>query len=65
MENRFHLEKHGMASYGLGIVSTIIALLGLFMASGAQDVTMEWTGYLLTLFGAAFTYGLIIRNTGH
>lgn len=54
-----------MASYGLGILSTIIALLGLFMASGAQDATMEWTGYLLTLFGVAFTYGLIIRNTGH
>ena len=52
-------------SWATGIFMAFIALLGLFLASGAVDATMEWTGLLLAFFGIAFNYGLIIRNTGH
>ncbi|MBO6863986.1 MAG: hypothetical protein RLW87_07430 [Alphaproteobacteria bacterium] len=54
-----------MTSWGLGIVMALIALVGLVLAAGAADATMEWVGLLLTLFGIGYNYGLIVQNTGH
>ncbi|MDW3207669.1 MAG: hypothetical protein R8L07_19200 [Alphaproteobacteria bacterium] len=53
-----------MTSWGLGIVMTGLALMGLILAAGAADQTMEWVGLLLMLFGVGYTYGLIVQNTG-
>lgn len=54
-----------MSSWGMGIVMAVLSVIGLFLSAGAHDGTMEWVGILLTIFGVAYCYGLIIRNTGH
>lgn len=54
-----------MGGWIIGVVMAVVAVLGLFLASGAQDATMEWVGLLLTLFGTGYCYALIIKSTGH
>ncbi|NMM44079.1 hypothetical protein HH303_06300 [Rhodospirillaceae bacterium KN72] len=54
-----------MGNWAMGIFMSIIAILGLFLSSGAADHTMQWVGLLLAGFGIAYNYSLIIRNTGH
>lgn len=53
-----------MGSWAIGVVMAVLAVVGLFLASGAQDGTMEWVGLLLTIFGIGYIYRLIIENTG-
>jgi hypothetical protein len=43
----------------------ILALIGLLLASNAHDGMFYTFGLLLFLFGVAFIFGLIHRNTGH
>ncbi|MGF1610500.1 MAG: hypothetical protein ACFCUQ_13955 [Kiloniellales bacterium] len=48
----------------LGGVMGLISLLGLVMASRAQDDVFYLVGLLLFLFGVLFCFGLIKRCTG-
>lgn len=53
-----------MGGWIVGVVMAVLAVLGLFLASGARDVTMEWFGLLMTLFGVGYCYALIVKSTG-
>jgi predicted exporter len=53
-----------MGGWIVGVVMALVAILGLFLASGAQDGTMEWVGMLLAIFGVGYCYALIVNNTG-
>jgi len=54
-----------LASWLLGAVMALVALLGLFMAAHAEDGVFQFAGFLFLLFGVAFDFVLIARNTGH
>jgi predicted exporter len=61
---QIRMERKAMVSWAIGAVMAVLAVVGLFLASGAQDSTMEWVGLLLTIFGIGYIYRLIIENTG-
>ncbi|RED51010.1 hypothetical protein [Aestuariispira insulae] len=46
-----------------GVCMAVVALLGLFISSRAVDGTLSWVGILLFVFGTAFIYRQIVRNT--
>ncbi|WP_259779926.1 hypothetical protein [Aestuariispira ectoiniformans] len=52
-----------MAGWIIGIFMTVVAVLGLFLASGAHDATFSWVGILLFVTGVAFVYRQIVKNT--
>lgn len=52
-----------MAAWIMGIFMAIISLVGLVMASGANDATFSWVGICTFVFGVAFCYAQIVRNT--
>lgn len=52
-----------MANWVIGILMSLLSLLGLFLASHAVDMTMGWVGILMFTTCLAFVYGLIIKNT--
>lgn len=56
-------KEFSMAGWIMGILMTVVALLGLFMASGARDDTFAWVGILFFITGVAFVYRQIIKNT--
>ena len=47
-----------------GVCMAFMALLGLFVSSRAVDDTIAWVGMLFFIFGVAFIYRQIVRNTG-
>lgn len=51
-------------NWALGVIMALIALLGLFMASGAVDQIFRATGLGLSLFGVLFIFFMIRKNTG-
>lgn len=51
-------------TWTLGVIMALIALLGLFMASGAVDQVFRGTGFALSLFGVLFIFFMIRKNTG-
>jgi hypothetical protein len=44
-----------------GVVAGLVALVGLFMAGGAQDGEFAFAGLLFMLFGVAYIFYLITR----
>lgn len=46
-----------------GVLMAALAILGLFLASGARDATMHGAGLLLFLFGVVNIFVLIHRLT--
>ncbi|MBU0724050.1 MAG: hypothetical protein KJ904_08370 [Alphaproteobacteria bacterium] len=46
----------------LGGVSTLLGLIGLILAAGAQDATIYLFGLSLFGFGILFTFGLMRRS---
>lgn len=53
-----------VGSWILGVVMGVLSLLGLIMASQAQDDAFYFTGLLFFLFGVLFIFALIKRCTG-
>lgn len=53
----------GIDRWIMGILFAIIALVGLFMASRAQDGFFFWTGLGFFAFGVLSTFGLIGRKS--
>ncbi len=52
-----------MAAAIYGVVMGFLAILGLFLASGAKDVAIHLAGLLLFLFGVVNIFVLIHRLT--
>lgn len=48
----------------LGVIMSLLAVLGLVMASGAVDPIFHATGLALSAFGILFVFILIKQNTG-
>ena len=57
-------EKDAMASLVLGGVMGVLALLGLFVAAGAQDGVFYATGLGLFVFCVLFIFVMIHRQVG-
>ena len=53
-----------LGSWILGAVMGVLSLLGLIMASQAQDNAFYYTGLLFFIFGVLFIFALIKRSTG-
>lgn len=53
-----------MNSWVLAVIMGLIALLGLVMASGAEDEVFYVTGLALFAFGVLFIFVIIGRNVG-
>jgi FtsH-binding integral membrane protein len=51
-----------MMDWIIGIVVTVLALVGLFLAGGAYDVGMSTFGYALFAFGMFFDFWLIKKS---
>lgn len=52
-------------SWKSAVVMGIVAFVGLFMASGAQDGFFYATGLGLFIFGVLYIFVVIHRNVGH
>jgi hypothetical protein len=57
-------EKDAMGSLLLGGVMGVLALVGLFVAAGAQDGVFYTTGLGLFLFCVLFIFAMIYRQVG-
>ena len=57
-------KKDAMASLVLGGVMGVLALLGLFVASGAEDDVFYFTGLGLFVFCVLFIFGMIHQQVG-
>jgi hypothetical protein len=57
-------EKDLTASFVLGGVMGALALLGLFLAAGAQDDVFYFTGLGLFVFCVLFIFAMIHRHVG-
>ena len=53
-----------MGIFVLGAAMGVLALIGLFMASGATHGVLYGTGLGLFLFGVLFIFGMIHRYVG-
>ncbi len=49
----------------LGAAMTVLALLGLFLASRTHEGALHYAGLALFALGVAVDFWLIARNTGH
>ena len=58
------MRDEGIGSWILGGAMALFGLLGLFLASAAQDDVIYGTGLALFLFGVLFIFGLIHRHVG-
>jgi len=52
-------------AWATAVVMGLVGLLGLFMASGAQDGVFYVTGLALFLFGVLYIFVTITREVGH
>lgn len=50
-----------MGGFVLGLVGALIAVLGLFLASGAKDAGIYYVGFVFFLFGIGLDFWLIGR----
>ena len=57
-------EKDSLGSFVLGGVMAVLALLGLFVAAGAQDGVFYATGLGLFVFCVLFIFVMIYRQVG-
>ncbi len=53
-----------VGAWVLGVIMSLLALLGLIMASAAVDPIFYGTGLLISAFGIFFVFVLIKQNTG-
>jgi hypothetical protein len=58
------MQDDGIGPWVLGGVMALLSLLGLFLASAAQDGVLYGTGLAFFAFGAFFIFGLIYRHVG-
>ena len=58
------MRDEGIGPWILGGAMALFSLLGLFLASAAQDDVIYGTGLALFLFGVLFIFGLIHRHVG-
>lgn len=49
----------------LGTAMGLLGLIGLALASAAEDTVFYGTGLVLFVFGVLFIFGLISRHVGH
>jgi hypothetical protein len=49
----------------LGTIMGLLSLIGLALASAAEDTVFYGTGLALFVFGVLFIFGLIHRHVGH
>lgn len=54
-----------MAGFVTGTIMGLLSLVGLLLASRAQDGPFHAFGLLLFLFGVVYIFTLIHRHTGH
>lgn len=53
-----------MQGWTLAVLMGLLSLLGLVMASGAEDEIFYGTGLALFVFGVLFVFAVISRNVG-
>lgn len=53
-----------MAAFVTGAIMGVLSLVGLLLASRAQDGAFHFFGLLLFLFGVIYIFTLIHRHTG-
>ena len=58
------MQSDTAGAWVLGVIMSVIALLGLVMASQAVDTIFYVTGLALSVFGVLFVFVLIRQNTG-
>jgi hypothetical protein len=58
------VQKDATGSFVLGAVMGVLALLGLFLAAGANDGVFYATGLGLFAFCVLFIFGMIHRQVG-
>jgi hypothetical protein len=58
------IDRETMGAWILGIVMGVASLVGLAIASRAEDDVFYGTGLGLFVFGVVFIYGLIYRYVG-
>lgn len=58
------MQSDTIGAWILGIIMSVLALLGLVMASAAVDPIFHGTGLALSAFGILFVFVLIKQNTG-
>jgi hypothetical protein len=57
-------DREIMGAWILGVVMAVVSLVGLGIASRAEDEVFYATGLGLFVFGVLFIYGLIYRYVG-
>jgi hypothetical protein len=57
-------REGAIAPWILGAVMGLLGLVGLVLASAAEDAVLYGTGLTLFLFGVLFVFGLIHRCVG-
>jgi hypothetical protein len=58
------IDRQAMHAWILGIVMGLVSLVGLGIASRAEDATFYLTGLGLFVLGVLFIFGLIYRYVG-
>jgi hypothetical protein len=58
------MQDDGVGPWVLGGVMALLSLLGLVLASAAEDGVLYGTGLVFFAFGALFIFGLIHRHVG-
>ncbi len=51
-------------AWAVGAAMVLLSVLGVIMASAAEDTMFYVTGLAFALFGVLFIFGLISRNVG-
>jgi hypothetical protein len=59
-----HTQEDTVGPWILGTAMGLLGLLGLALASAAEDTVFYGTGLALFLFGVLFVFGLIHRRVG-
>ncbi|HJQ60302.1 MAG TPA: hypothetical protein VJ890_25580 [Vineibacter sp.] len=55
------MAKDEVAAWVIGVLTTLMAILGLFLWAGSVDVGMGLFGFGLLVFGLAFDFWLLKR----
>jgi hypothetical protein len=58
------MRDDGIGPWVLGAVMGVLSLIGLALASAAEDRVFHGTGLALFVFGVLFVFGLIHRHVG-
>ena len=58
------MREENVGPWILGALLALLSLVGLFMASGAEDDLFYGVGLVFFLFGVLFIFGLIKKYVG-